>query len=250
VNLIVIDKQPQLQWLGMDEASEHCRRGASIWSWAITDGGAEPDVILASAGDIPTMETLAAAWWLRRLVPEMRVRVVNVVDLMCLFPPDVHPHGMDAVRFTELFTPDLPVVFAFHGYQRAIHEIIHGRPNPERFHVRGFVEQGTTTTPFDIVVLNGMSRFHLCIEALRRAPRPAENAEKEIAALRAMIDQAVAYSMEHMEDSPEFRIGHGVDPLMCHHDRLASVLRFGVVGHIDKRAPDVGKRCPNRRVGL
>jgi xylulose-5-phosphate/fructose-6-phosphate phosphoketolase len=189
----------------MDNAIEHCRRGASVWPWAGNDGGAEPDVILAAAGDIPTMETLAAAWWLRRLVPEMRVRVVNIVDLMTLFPPDVHPHGMDAVRFEELFTMDLPVIFAFHGYQRALHEIIHGRPNPDRFHVRGFIEQGTTTTPFDMVVLNGMSRFHLCIEALRQAPRMAASAENGIARFRAMIDEAVAYSREHFEDASEIR---------------------------------------------
>lgn len=205
VNLIVIDKQPQLQWLSMDDAIEHCRRGASVWRWAGTEDGAEPDVILAAAGDIPTMETLAAAWWLRRFVPEMRVRVVNVVDLMTLFPGEVHPHGMSAAGFEELFTKDLPVIFAFHGYQRAIHEIIHGRPNPERFHVRGFIEQGTTTTPFDMVVLNGMSRFHLCIEALRRAPRMAASAEKRIASFSAMIDEAVVYSRVHFEDKPEIR---------------------------------------------
>ncbi|MGH2388126.1 MAG: phosphoketolase family protein, partial [Chloroflexota bacterium] len=151
VNLIVIDKQPQLQYLDREAAIAHCGRGASIWEWASTDSGAEPDVVLASAGDIPTMEILAAAHWLRANAPDLRVRVVNVVDLMTLFPPDQHPHGMSATAFVELFTADKPIVFAFHGYQRAIHEIVHGRVNAERFHVRGFNEQGTTTTPFDMV---------------------------------------------------------------------------------------------------
>src|SRR5205085_11711990 len=125
------------------------------------------------AGDVPTLETIAAAWLLRRHVPDMRVRVVNVVDLMTLFPVEVHPHGMDEPSFLELFTADRPGVFAFHGYQRAIHQIVHGRPTPERFHVRGYNEEGTTTTPFDMVVRNGMSRYHLCLEALRRVPRLA-----------------------------------------------------------------------------
>src|SRR5205085_7852714 len=137
VNLIVIDKQPQLQYLDMDAAIEHCRRGASVWRWASTDEGVEPDVVLAAAGDIPTMETLAAAQWLRERVPELKVRVVNVVDLMTLFPPEYHPHGMNETAFVQLFTADKPVVFAFHGYQRAVHEIVHGRVNAERFHVRG-----------------------------------------------------------------------------------------------------------------
>jgi len=169
VNLIVIDKQPQLQWLAMDAAVAHCERGASVWTWASTNEGRDPDVVLASAGDIPTMETVAAAWWLRRRIPYLRVRVVNVVDLMGLFPRDVHPHGMDEARFVELFTTDAPVIFAFHGYQRAVHELVHGRPNEGRFHVRGFNEQGTTTTPFEMTLLNKMSRYHVAIEALRRA---------------------------------------------------------------------------------
>jgi xylulose-5-phosphate/fructose-6-phosphate phosphoketolase len=203
VNLIVIDKQPQLQWLDLDTAMAHCARGASIWEWASTDRGIEPDVVLAAAGDIPTMEIVAAADWLRQHAPELKVRVVNVVDLMALFPPDVHPHGMADAQFGELFTADKPVIFAFHGYQRAIHEIVHGRVNAERFHVRGFIEQGTTTTPFDMVVLNGMSRYDLCIEALRRAPRMRERADALIAECTAMIARATAYSREQFEDLPE-----------------------------------------------
>ena len=172
VNLIVIDKQPELQWLDMDAAVQHCAAGASIWPWASSDQGSEPDVVLAAAGDTPTLEVVAAAWLLRKHAPNLRVRVVNVVDLMCLFSPEIHPHGLEEAKFLELFTADKPVVFAFHGYQRAIHAIIHGRTNTARFHVRGFMEEGTTTTPFDMVVRNQMSRFHLCIEALRRSAYP------------------------------------------------------------------------------
>ena len=205
VNLIVIDKQPQLQWLDMETAREHCARGASVWRWASNDDGGEPDVILAAAGDIPTMEVVAAAWWLRRHAPEMKVRVVNIVDLMTLFTPDAHPHGMDEQRFVELFTRHTDVVFAFHGYQRAIHEIVHGRPGAERFHVRGFNEEGTTTTPFDMVVKNGISRYHLCIEALRRAPRMAERAAPLIERCTAMLARHETYVREHLEDMPEVR---------------------------------------------
>jgi xylulose-5-phosphate/fructose-6-phosphate phosphoketolase len=203
VNLIVIDKQPQLQYLSMEAAVAHCTQGSSIWAWASNDTGVEPDVILACAGDIPTMETLAAAHWLREHVPELKLRFVNIVDLMALFMPDVHPHGMSTERFSELFTEDKPVIFAFHGYQRAIHEIVHGRPKPERFHVRGFNEQGTTTTPFDMVILNEMSRYHLCIEALRRSPRIRPQVDGLIPMLRSLIQQARDYTLEHLQDMPE-----------------------------------------------
>jgi xylulose-5-phosphate/fructose-6-phosphate phosphoketolase len=203
VNLIVIDKQPQLQWLGIDDAIAHCARGASVWSWAGTDAGRAPDVVLACAGDVPTLETVAAAWWLRRHAPELKVRVVNVVDLMTLFLPDVHPHGMSQDGFVELFTEDAEVVLAFHGYQRAIHQIVHGRPHAGRFHVRGYNEEGTTTTPFDMVVRNGMSRYHLCMEALRRARPPRADA------LTALCEAALArhaqYIREYLEDLPEVR---------------------------------------------
>ena len=205
VNLIVIDKQPQLQWLDLASAREHCARGASVWPWASTDDNGKPDVVLAAAGDVPTLETVAAAWWLRQHAPELRVRVVNVVDLMTLFPPDAHPHGMSRDRFVELFTEDKPVVFAFHGYQRAIHEIVHGRPSPARFHVRGFKERGTTTTPFDMVAMNGMSRYHLCIEALRRTSRMGPGAAALTADCRAAIARAAAYAREHFEDPPDIR---------------------------------------------
>jgi xylulose-5-phosphate/fructose-6-phosphate phosphoketolase len=203
VNLIVIDKQPELQWLSMDAAIEHAARGASRWDWASSVDAEHPDVVLACAGDTATLETVAAAWWLRRLAPDLRVRVVNVVDLMTLFPPDQHPHGMSDETFVDLFTRDRPVVFAFHGYQRALHAIVHGRPHPERFHVRGFNEQGTTTTPFDMVVLNGMSRFHLASLALRRARRDDPRTPELRARCDAMIADAVRYAREHLEDAPE-----------------------------------------------
>ncbi len=205
VNLIVIDKQPQLQWLDMASAIEHCARGASVWTWASNDGGKEPDVVLAAAGDIPTMEVVAAAWLLRAYAPEMRVRVVNVVDLMTLFTSRLHPHGLDEATFEGLFTREAPVVFAFHGYQRAIHEMVHGRPNAERFHVRGYNEEGTTTTPFDMVVKNAMSRYHLCLEALRRVPRLSAHAARLAEHCRAMLERHDGYIREHLEDMPEVR---------------------------------------------
>ena len=205
VNLIVIDKQPQLQYLDMTAAADHCARGASVWEWAGNEAGVEPDVVLACAGDTVTMETVAAAHWLRRHIPELKVRVVNVVDLMTLFPPAIHPHGMDETQFSTLFTAEAPVIFAFHGYRRAIHQIVHDRVNEERFHVRGFIDQGTTTTPFDMVILNEVSRYHLCIEALRWATRLRQRTPALIAECQSLIAQAIAYAREHMEDPPEIR---------------------------------------------
>jgi len=189
----------------MDEAIEHCRNGISMLPWASTDNGREPEVVLCAAGDIPMLETVAAAWWLRRIAPDLRVRVVNVVDLMRLFPARYHPHGMTTEQFVELFTAHRPVVFAFHGYRRAIHEIVHGHPDVDRIHVRGFSEHGTTTTPFQMVVLNEMSRFHLAAEAIRRVPRMDDRAPQLIADLLARIDESVAYAHDHLEDQPEIR---------------------------------------------
>ncbi|MGB3682450.1 MAG: phosphoketolase family protein, partial [Rubrobacteraceae bacterium] len=209
VNLIVIDKQPQLQWLDMDAAIEHATRGASVWEWASNvPEGEEPDVVLGCAGDIPTLETVAAAHWLREHAPDLKVRVVNVVDLMTLFPREYHPHGMSESRFVELFTADKQVVFAFHGYRRAIHEIVHGHVDVDRFHVRGFSEQGTTTTPFDMVLLNEMSRYHLAMDALKCIGpecRARDRAPTLISELEARIRRASDYSREHLEDPPEIR---------------------------------------------
>ena len=172
VNLIVIDKQPQLQWLDMETAIEHCKRGASIWRRASNDDGGEPDVVLGSAGDIPTLETIAAAWWLRQLVPDLRVRVVNVVDLMRLFPADVSPARHDARTSSSSCSPRTSRSSSpSTATSGLIHEIVHGHPDVDRIHVRGFNEQGTTTTPFQMVVMNSMSRFHLAAEAIRRVPR-------------------------------------------------------------------------------
>lgn len=205
VNVIVIDKQPQLQWLSMADAIDHCTRGLSTWEWASNNERVEPDVVLACAGDIPTLETVAAAWWLRHHLPELKVRVVNVVNLMKLYPPYLHPHGMDEATFIQNFTEDKPVVFAFHGYPRAIHEVVHGRPNTPRFHVRGYIEEGTTTTPFDMVVLNGMSRYHVCIEAMRRAVRVRGLTPPLIAECNDLLARHKAYIRANFEDMPEVR---------------------------------------------
>jgi xylulose-5-phosphate/fructose-6-phosphate phosphoketolase len=205
VNLIVIDKQPQLQWLDMDAARQHAARGASVWRWAGNEHGTDPDVVLASAGDIVTMETIAAAELLRRHVPQLDFRVANIIDLMTLFPADRHPHGMDEDSFVDLFTDNTEVVFAFHGYPSAVHHVIHGRPRPGRFHVRGYQEEGTTTTPFDMVVRNGVSRYHLCMEALRRARRAPVGGETLVEHCKDMLRRHHAYVLEHLEDIPEVR---------------------------------------------
>ena len=205
VNLIVIDKQPQLQWMNLEAAKEHCARGASIWEWASNCDDDEPDVVLASAGDVVTQEIIAAACWLRQHAPELRLRVVNVVDLMALFPSEVHPHGMSELHFIELFTADKPVIFAFHGYQRALHAIVHGRPRADRFHVRGFNEQGTTTTPFQMVALNEISRYHLATAALQRANRSDIPTSVLTQRCRDALEAATAYAHEHFEDPPEIR---------------------------------------------
>jgi xylulose-5-phosphate/fructose-6-phosphate phosphoketolase len=215
VNLVIIDKQPQLQWLSIDAARAHCARGASIWRWAGNEpeadgadggaGGSEPDVVLACAGDVATLETLAAAAWLRHHAPELVVRVVNVVDLMRLFSPREHPHGMLDGEFVELFTQSVDVCFSFHGYAGAIHQLLHARPGAPRFHVRGYKEEGTTTTPFDMVVVNETSRFHIAMDALRRARRPPASAAELTERCRRALAEHHVYVAEHFEDLPEIR---------------------------------------------
>jgi len=206
VNVIVIDKQPQLQWMTIDEAIEHCRIGAGIWDWAGNDDGTEdPDVVLACAGDVVTMETVAAAQILTKSLPALRVRVVNVVDLMALSRRKDHPHGMDANLFRELFTDSVDVVFTFHGFPGAIHQLVHGRPDADRFHVRGFIEQGTTTTPFDMTVKNKASRYHLVMDALNNAKRAPAGADVLRQWCMTKLDEHAAYVVEHMEDMPEVR---------------------------------------------
>jgi xylulose-5-phosphate/fructose-6-phosphate phosphoketolase len=206
VNLIVIDKQPQLQWLTMDQAIEHCAKGADIWSWAGTDDGStDPDIVLACAGDVVTMETVAAAHILKERLPSLKVRVVNVVNLMTLPRPKDHPHGMSETMFTELFTDSVDVVFAFHGYPGAIHQLVHGRPDADRFRVRGFIEQGTTTTPFDMTVRNRASRYHLVMDAINNARRLPRGAAELKAWCEAKLAEHEAYVVEHLEDMPEVR---------------------------------------------
>jgi xylulose-5-phosphate/fructose-6-phosphate phosphoketolase len=205
INLIVIDKQPHLQYLNMSQAIEHCTRGISIWNWASNTGQFEPDVVLACAGDVMTMETVAAAWWLRRHLPELKVRVVNIVDLMTLYIPRIHPHGLSNEEFVAHFTESQPVIFAFHGYQRAVHQLIHGRPNVARFHVRGFNEQGTTTTPFDMVVLNGVSRYHLCLLAMKHVRRVQRLVGPLVQECNEILSRHRSYIREHFEDMPEVR---------------------------------------------
>jgi xylulose-5-phosphate/fructose-6-phosphate phosphoketolase len=206
VNLVVVDKQSHPQYLTLAEARAHAEAGASTWEWAGNeDGGTEPDVILACAGDIPTEEALAAAWLLQRHVPDATVRVVNIMDAMVLPPRDTHPHGLDDATFTSLFTDTCEVVVAWHGYARSFHQLLHGRPNPERFHVRGYSQQGTTTTPFDMVVVNGMSRYHLALEALRRLPRQFAGAEGLADHCNRQLDAHAEYIREHFEDLPDIR---------------------------------------------
>jgi len=205
VNVIVAGKQPALQYLSMPEAIAHCTRGIGIWEWASNDDNAEPDVVLGCCGDVPTLETLAAAAILRERLPELKLRIVNVVDLMRLQPDTEHPHGLSDKEFDSLFTIDRPVVFAYHGYPWLIHRLTYRRTNHANLHVRGYKEEGTTTTPFDMVMLNDLDRFHLVIDVIDRLPHLAGTADH----LRQdMIDsrlRARAYGREYGEDPPEIR---------------------------------------------
>jgi xylulose-5-phosphate/fructose-6-phosphate phosphoketolase len=205
VNVIVAGKQPSLDYLSIDDAIVHCTRGIGIWEWASSDGDEEPDVVLGCAGDIPTLETLAATAILRERVPDLAVRVVNVVDLMRLQSASEHPHGLTDMEFDSLFTADRPVVFAFHGYPSLIHVLTYRRTNHSNIHVRGYKEEGTTTTPFDMVMLNDLDRFHLVIDVLDRVP---ELAAREAHLRQEMVDarlRARAYTREHGEDDRAIR---------------------------------------------
>ncbi len=231
VNLVVVDKQAHPQYLNLDDARRHAAAGASIWHWAGNDDtplakithrsalfgpespttpdesleATEPDIVMACAGDVPTEETLAAAWLLQRYVPELRVRVVSVMDVLVLPPRDAHPHGLSDVDFEKLFTGNGEVIVAWHGYARAFHQLLHGRLNPGRFHVRGYSEQGATTTPFDMVVLNKMSRYHLALEALRRVSGHFDGAQELADHCQQMLGKHETYIHEHLEDLPEIR---------------------------------------------
>ncbi len=204
VNLIIASKHSAPQWLGMEAAREHCNRGASEWRWA-GRGAGDPDVILACAGDIPTEETLAAAWLLAREIPELRYRVVNIVDLFSIMSHRDHPHGLDDESFIGLFGENTPVIFAFHGYPRAVHELIHHRPQPGRFHVHGYIEEGCTTTPFDMLALNKMSRYHLAIDAATRAERLSSLAGDVVDNFQSRLRAHDSYIRENDQDLPEVR---------------------------------------------
>jgi xylulose-5-phosphate/fructose-6-phosphate phosphoketolase len=205
VNVVVAGKQPSLDWLSMDEAIVHCTRGIGTWSWASSDDGDEPDVVLGCAGDIPTLETLAAAAMLREHLPALKVRVINVVDLMRLQSDREHPHGLSDLEFDALFTPSRPVIFAYHGYPWLIHRLTYHRTNHANLHVRGYKEEGTTTTPFDMVMLNQMDRFHLVMDVIDRVPGLGARS----AHLRQrMADERVrhrAYTRAVGDDPPELR---------------------------------------------
>lgn len=214
VNLIVIDKQPQLQYLTMEQAVAHCTKGASIWEWAGNESPDQnPDMILACAGDVVTMETIAAADIIKQKLPHLKVRVVNVVNLMKLPRPKDHPHGMDALEFRELFTDDVDVIFAFHGYPGAIHQLVHGRPNTDRFHVRGFIEEGTTTSPFDMTVRNQASRYHIVMDAINNSKRAVPGAAELKQWCQAQLAKHESYIVEHLEDMPQVDNWSLGDPL-------------------------------------
>ncbi|MBW4091104.1 MAG: phosphoketolase family protein [Proteobacteria bacterium] len=204
VNLIVAGKQPEWQWLDIDAAIRHCTAGAGAWDWAGT-GADDPDVVMACAGDVPTLETLAAVTLLRAYVPDIRIRVVNVVDLMALEPQSEHPHGLDDADFDALFTTDRPVIFAYHGYPAMIHKLTYRRRNHDNIHVRGYKEEGTTTTPFDMVVLNNLDRYQLALDAIRRIPRLAGEVERATARYWTTMERHKLFISEHGEDMPEVR---------------------------------------------
>ncbi len=205
VNVIVAGKQPELQWLDMDAAIAHCTTGIGIWSWASTDEGSEPDVVMACAGDVPTLETLAAVDLLRQHFPDLKIRVVNVVDLMTLQPHSEHPHGLSDSEFDSMFTTDKPVIFAYHGYPWLIHRLCYRRHGHDNFHVRGYKEEGTTTTPFDMTVMNDLDRFHLAGDAVDRVPELQRVGSHFQQFLRNKLVEHKHYTREHGDDMPEVK---------------------------------------------
>jgi xylulose-5-phosphate/fructose-6-phosphate phosphoketolase len=205
VNVIVAGKQPALQYLDMDAAIKHCSAGIGIWAWASNDEDLEPDVVMACAGDVPTLETLAAVAILRERVPDLKIRVVNVVDLMTLQPPSEHPHGLPDKDFDSIFTTGKPIIFAFHGYPWLIHRLTYRRTNHENLHVRGYKEEGSTTTPFDMTVLNDLDRFHLVIDVIDRVPGLGTRCAHVKQSMRDMLVEHRQYICEHGDDLPAVR---------------------------------------------
>jgi xylulose-5-phosphate/fructose-6-phosphate phosphoketolase len=205
VNVIVAGKNTMPQWLTMAEAERHCSAGLSIWEWASNAEGESPDVVLAGCGDVPTMESLAAVQLLHRHFPELKIRFVNVVDLMALEHPSQHPHGISDERFLQIFSPDRPVIFAFHGYPQLIHRLIYRRPNHPNFHVHGYRDEGTTTTPFDMVVLNALDRFHLAAAAVARLPGFESRATSFARTMDKVLQEHHSYIRAKGEDMPTIR---------------------------------------------
>ena len=208
VNVVVAGKHPAPQWLSMDAAVAHCTAGIGIWPWASTDPGGEPDVVMACCGDVPTLETLAAVTLLRRYLPTLKIRVVNVVDLMKLEPPSEHPHGLGDAEFDALFTRDKPVIFAFHAYPWLIHRLTYRRTNHDNFHVRGYKEEGTVTTPFDMTVRNDLDRYHLVMDTIDRLPQTGEPGAAVKRELEAKLREHQRYIDENGQDMPEIRDWH------------------------------------------
>ena len=205
VNVIGAGKQPAPQWLDIESAVAHCTAGLGIWEWASNDQGQEPDVVMACAGDVPTLETLAAVDLLRQYVPELKIRVVNIVDLMTLQPRSEHPHGLSDREFDSIFTTDKPIIFAFHGYPWLIHRLTYRRPGHKNLHVRGYKEEGTTTTPFDMTVLNEMDRFHLAGLVIDQVPKLKNIAAYANQRMRRKLLEHRQYVCKHGEDMPEVR---------------------------------------------
>jgi xylulose-5-phosphate/fructose-6-phosphate phosphoketolase len=205
INVIVAGKQSAPQWLDMDAAVRHCTAGIGIWEWASNDDGAVPDVVLACAGDVPTLETLAAVELLRTHLPALRIRVINVVDLMTLQSHEEHPHGLTDAEFDALFTPDRPVIFAYHGYPWLIHRLTYRRHGHDNLHVRGYIEEGTTTTPFDMTVRNRMDRFHLAGDVVDRVPGLADTGAHLKQLIRDTLVDHRRYIEEVGDDMPAIR---------------------------------------------
>ena len=205
VNVVIAGKHPAPQWLAMDDAIKHTAAGLGIWQWASDNSGTAPDVVMACCGDVPTLETLAAVSIMRAQLADVKIRVVNIVDLMKLQPQGEHPHGLNDAEFDALFTTDKPVIFAFHGYPWLIHRLTYRRTNHRNIHVRGYKEEGTITTPFDMTVLNDLDRFHLVMDAVERMP---QTGEKGLALKRQLTDKLVEhrqYINQYGQDMPEIR---------------------------------------------